>query len=122
MSKGQSSGNKVHKNKVEVTNASRVVFCDIGDILGTPVFSPPPPHLESLDVFPFVAEVLSRLKNEGMRLGIISNTGDETATSINAVLNKADLLQYFEEDLLIYSSVVNLKKNSPEIFRLAAEK
>lgn len=99
-----------------------VVFCDIGDILGDPIFSPPPPHLERLDVFPFVAEVLNRLRAGGNRLGIISNTGEETADSINKVLEKGGLLELFEKNLLIYSSVVGLTKNSPEIFRLAAEK
>jgi bacterial leucyl aminopeptidase len=67
---------------------SNVVFCDIGDILGVPVFSPPPPHLESLDVFPFVRDVLSKLRDDGNRLGIISNTGDEKPEDIDNVLEK----------------------------------
>lgn len=98
------------------------LFCDIGDILGVPIFSPPPPHLEDLNVFPFVAGVLHKLREDGVRLGIISNTGNETADTVNNVLQKSGLAEFFEKDLLIYSSVVGLTKNSPEIFQLAAEK
>jgi hypothetical protein len=104
------------------TKNAPVVFCDIGDILDSPVFSPPPRHLERLDVFPFVASVLNSLREIGNRLGVISNTGEETADSINNVLEKGGLLPLFEKNLLIYSSVVGLTKNSPEIFKLAAEK
>ena len=34
-------------------------------------------------------------------------------------LDGAGLYEFFEPQLLIYSSVVNLKKDSPKIFRLA---
>jgi hypothetical protein len=124
MVKKYSSVNKEKRSGSAVASetALKVVFCDIGDILGTAVLSPPPPHLESLDVFPYVAEMLEHLQSKGIRLGIISNTGEETASSINNVLKKSGLSEYFEKDLLIYSSVVHLKKNSPEIFRLAALK
>lgn len=98
-----------------------VVFCDIGDILGDPIFTPPPPHLERLDVFPFIKEVLGQLKADGNRLGIISNTGAEKAPDINRVLDEAGLLGHFDQKLLVYSSEVGLTKNSPEIFRLAAK-
>jgi FMN phosphatase YigB (HAD superfamily) len=103
---------------------STVVFCDIGDILGSPVLSPPPPprRLERLDLFPFVFAVLKQLKDNKNRLGIISNTGDEKPANINKVLKAAGILDFFEPDLLIYSSEVHLKKDSPEIFKLAAEK
>jgi phosphoglycolate phosphatase-like HAD superfamily hydrolase len=103
--------------------ASRVVFADIGDILGQPVFSTvPPPQLERLDVFPFVGIVLRALKADGLRLGVISNTGDEPKARMDAVLKAAGLFDLFEPELLIYSSDVGLTKNSPEIFQLAAER
>lgn len=98
-----------------------VVFCDIGDILGTAVFSPPPRRLERLDVFPFVSAVLKQLKDNKNRLGIISNTGDEKAEDINKILKAADIIDFFEPKLRIYSSEVNLTKDSPKIFKLAAE-
>jgi hypothetical protein len=101
---------------------STVVFCDIGDILGAAVFSPPPPRLERLDLFPFVATVLEQLRNNDNRLGIISNTGEESSKEINDILKKAGIFEFFDPDLLIYSSEVGLKKDSPEIFKLAVEK
>jgi hypothetical protein len=103
-------------------NKTPVVFCDIGDILGTPVFSAPPERLEDLNVFPFVIDVLKGLREDNQRLGIISNTGTEKSAAINEVLKSSDLLELFDGELLIYSSEVGLTKNSPEIFRLAAEK
>jgi len=116
------SSEKVHRTATSSQNQSVVIFCDIGDILGSPVFTPPPPHLERLDVFPFVIDVLTRLRNDGIRLGIISNTGDETEENINKVLKQSGLSDFFSKDLLIYSSVVDMTKNSPKIFKLAAEK
>ena len=101
---------------------SRVVFTDIGDILGQPVFTtdPPPPQLARLDVFPFVRHVLDGLRSDGLRLGIISNTGDEPKSRIDAVLKAAGLLDLFDAALLVYSSDVGMTKDSPKIFRLAA--
>lgn len=103
-------------------NKSLVVFCDIGNTLGVPVFSPQTKHLEKLEVFPFVKDVLTELRSTGLRLGIISNTGDESADLINKVLQKGGLADFFDDDLLIYSSVVKLTKNSPKIFLMAAQK
>lgn len=100
-----------------------VVFCDIGDTLGTAVFSPPPqPHLERLDVFPFVADALANLRGRQVRIGVISNTGKETAERVSKVLEKAGLLQHFDPKLLIYSSAVGMQKDSPAIFALAADR
>ena len=102
---------------------SRVIFSDIGDILGQPVFSTtPPPRLERLDVFPFVRGVLTTLRADGFRLGVISNTGDEPKAHIDAVLKASGLLDLFDPELLIYTSEVGLGKDSPKIFRLAAER
>jgi phosphoglycolate phosphatase-like HAD superfamily hydrolase len=111
---------RIERGALADTQAT-VVFCDIGDVLGTPVFSPPPPTLKGLDVFPFVRQTLEQLRERNLRLGIISNTGDETADNMNRVLRAAGLLTLFESGLLIYSSVVGFTKEQPEIFRLAAE-
>jgi hypothetical protein len=104
------------------TPNAEVIFCDIGDVLGSPVFSPPPPRLQSLDVFPFVRAVLRQLRERGYRVGIISNTGAEEPSTIDQVLTAAGLFDLFEPDLLIYSSAVGVTKESPEIFRIAATK
>src|SRR4051794_24126803 len=85
-----------------VRRRAKVVFCDIGDILGDAVIvdTPPPPHLGRLDVFPFVRESLQFVRSTGYRCGIISNTGTEKAGAINAVLDRAGLLSFFEPELL----------------------
>jgi hypothetical protein len=109
--------------------AGRVVFFDIGETLGTARLSfPGQPfriediRIEGLDVFPFVPDLLSRLSADGVRLGIISNTPQaETAGSMQAVLEAAQILDFFSEELLIYSSVIGLQKDAPEIFSRAVE-
>ena len=99
-----------------------VVFFDLGDTLGTPVLSPPPYHLVGFNVFPFAQSVLGELQRRGLRLGVISNTGDDGGPAVNEVLRAAGLLSYFDPSLLIYSKDVGLTKDSPEIFRRAAER
>lgn len=99
-----------------------VVFFDIGDTLGTPKISPPPSRLEGLDIYPHIPNILQQLKDNGLKIGIISNTGNETEDNMKRVLEEAGIYSFFEPNLLIYSSVVGISKPSPEIFRLAAER
>lgn len=99
-----------------------VVFFDIGDTLGTPRISPPPSRLERLDIYPHIPNILQQLKDNGLKIGIISNTGNETEDDMKRMLEEARLYSFFEPNLLIYSSVVGISKPSPEIFRLAAER
>lgn len=106
----------------ENENTTPVVFFDIGDTLGVPRLSSPPYHLEGLDVYPHVPAVLQYLQDNQIRMGIISNTGNETADSVNTVLEAAGIFNFFELNLLIYSSVVGLQKDSPAIFKLVAER
>jgi bacterial leucyl aminopeptidase len=95
--------------------AVKVVFFDIGDTLAV---ARPGSPLE-LDPLPGAADVLRRLSVAGLRLGIISNTGSETVETMRRALVGAGLYEFFEPQLLIYSSVVQLKKDSPEIFKLS---
>jgi hypothetical protein len=97
-----------------------IVFFDIGGTLGSPKISPPPYRLVALDVYPYVPGVLKQLLKNKVRIGIISNTGSETTEDMRRVLEKSKIYQFFEPTLLIYSSVVGKKKDSPEIFKLAA--
>ena len=54
-------------------------------------------------------------------LGAISNTGNEQGTAVDHVLLNSGLLDFLDdEDLRIYSKDVGLRKDGPEIFRLAA--
>jgi bacterial leucyl aminopeptidase len=56
------------------------------------------------------------LRRSGVRLGIISNIGQETEEDVRRVLEEASLYDFFEPSLLVYGA-----KDSPEIFRHAAE-
>lgn len=96
------------------------VFFDIGDTLGTARVTKG--RLEGIDVFPFVPPFLSRLKTAGIRLGVISNTGDEPGAAVDSILNSAGILSFFEDGLRIYSGDVGMEKDNPDIFRIAADR
>ncbi|MCY7336527.1 MAG: M28 family peptidase [Chamaesiphon sp.] len=103
------------------TRAS-VIFFDIGDTLGTPKISSPPAHLVGIDIYPYIPNILQQLKDRSLKIGIISNTGSEIAAAIDKVLEKASIYNFFEPNLLVYSSVLGVSKPNPKIFQLAAEK
>ncbi len=87
-------------------------FFDIGNTLGSVrLSSRQPPRLERLDVYPQVSDVLQDLRRSGVRLGIISNIGQETEEAVRRVLEEGQIYDFFEPNLLIYG-----EKNSPEIF------
>src|SRR5262249_23283119 len=64
--------------------------------------------------------VLQSLQELGVRMGVISNTGEETVVTMRAALEGAGIYDFFDPTLLIYSSVVKMTKDNPEIFREAA--
>src|SRR5262245_43640191 len=97
-----------------------VLFFDLGDTLGTPVLSPPPSHLIGFEVFRYVPSILQELRDQGLRLGVISNTGDDPGTAVSRIPQDVGIVQFFDHDLLIYSKDIGLTKNTPEIFRRAA--
>lgn len=97
-----------------------VVFFDIGatlgaiglDASGTPA---------TFDVYSHIPPILEQLKNRGLRIGIISNTGDHPGSQVTAVMSQSVIWRHFEADLLIYSADVGLAKDSPEIFTYASQ-
>lgn len=93
-----------------------VAFFDIGETLGA-VVTDASGQLLRLEVFSYVVPVLQQLRADGVTLGVISNTGSESAANVDRMLG--DLHAYFAPELRIYSSVVGLKKDSPAIFELA---
>jgi Fungalysin metallopeptidase (M36)/Peptidase family M28 len=101
--------------------APEVIFFDLGDTLGTAVLSAPPVHLVEFDVFHFVPQLLRGLKDQGLRLGIISNTGDDGKAIVDGVLAASAILDFFDEGLRLYSREIGLQKDSPAIFTRAAE-
>jgi FMN phosphatase YigB (HAD superfamily) len=75
-----------------------------------------------VDLFPYVMALLRSLADRGLRLGLISNTGDMDGANVDAILNKAGIRDFFDASLRLYSKDVGLKKDSPEIFRVAAQR
>src|SRR3954464_4437777 len=84
-----------------------VTFFDIGDTLASAVLDGG--RLSRLEVYPFVPEVLPRLRAGGegvsVPLGLISNTGDETAARMSQVLAEAGLSALVNAGLCLFSSV-----------------
>lgn len=98
------------------------VFFDIGDTLATANITSGGTRLV-LTVLPGVISVLTKLRDNSIPLGIISNTPDNfTQAMMERSLNDAGLLNFFSPQLLIYSSVVGLKKDSVMIFCFAADR
>jgi Haloacid dehalogenase-like hydrolase len=108
--------------KPSTTPGIAVIFFDLGGTLGVPVLSPPPIHLVGFNVFDFAQPVLEELHRRGLRLGVISNTGEDGGKAVDAVLERAGILDFFEPALRIYSRDVGMRKDSPRIFLLAAER
>lgn len=98
------------------------VFFDLGDTLGSAVVGGEPPRLTSFEVFPFVPAILADLYSRGLRLGVISNTGNERGPAINAILASTGLLDRLDPALLVYSADEGVTKASPEIFDRAASR
>jgi leucyl aminopeptidase len=74
------------------TQPAPVAFFDIGDTLGSVRLSPRQPHrLERLEVYPQVTDVLQQLRDNGVRLGIISSIGQETEENVGRVLEETGL-------------------------------
>ena len=95
-----------------------VVLFDIGETLGA-IIVDASGRLVRLEVFSYVVPVLERLRADGALLGLISNTGTETAEYFDQILERSGIVHYFAPELRIYSSVVGLRKDGPEIFELA---
>jgi FMN phosphatase YigB (HAD superfamily) len=96
------------------------VFFDIGDTLATAVVEGG--HLSGLEVYPFVPEVLARLRNDDAALGLISNTGNETAATLTKVLDDAGLSELVDAELCLFSSLEGMDKSQPAFFKLAAQR
>jgi FMN phosphatase YigB (HAD superfamily) len=105
---------------------SIVVFFDLGDTLVIPQLSSDG-SLLSLNVLPFVPDVLQKLNRtevDGvkLRLGVISNTGEETLASMRSVMAEARLLDFFEPALLLFSSVEGIDKHEKQFFERAVQR
>lgn len=91
-----------------------IVFFDIGDTLGTPILSPED-RLQGFNVFPETRQALESIQAKGIRMGVISNAGDEAHAHVNELLDRCGLLSFFDREIIIYR-----KKDSPTVFADAA--
>ena len=79
------------------------------------------------DVYPFVPEILARLRMVGggqvsIALGLISNTGNETASTLDDVLAQVGLVQPCRRQLCVFSSIEGLDKSQPSLLQRARER
>lgn len=100
-----------------MANGIRIIFFDIGETLGS-VAVKANGELDAIEPYPYISPILESLI--GFKLGIISNTGDRPRTEIVQALDNAGLIDYFDQNLLIFSNEFGKTKNSPEIFLHAA--
>lgn len=63
------------------------------------------------------APILQRLRQEGYRLGLISNASDDN--DVQTLIDKANLRDYFE--VILTSAAVGLRKPHPRIFQMALD-
>jgi len=97
----------------------KVVFFDLGDTLGVPRVDAAG-ALSAFVPFPFVAEILARMKLEA-RLGVISNTpAGASVASMSTLLSAAAILAHFDPALLVFSSVEGMDKTQKALFALSA--
>lgn len=98
------------------------IFFDLGDTLGTATVEGTPPHLTGFTLYPYTLDVLEDLSARVPKLGVISNTGNDSGEKVNAVLRPTGLLQKLDSQLLVYSFDEGVTKSSPEIFFHAARR
>ncbi len=100
------------------------VFFDIGDTLAAGVFEGG--RLAGLETYRFVPEILTAIRTAGagmpVAVGLISNTGDETAARLQQLLVEAGLLPLVDGGLCLFSSVEGLDKTQSAFFDLARQR
>ena len=90
----------------------KVIFFDLGETLVT----------KDKQLITGVKEMLDALHQKGIRLGIISNTGNLTRAEVVKMLPADFDFSIFEEKLIVLSSEVGVEKPDLQIFRLALAK
>jgi len=94
------------------TKPIKVIFFDLGDTLVT----------ADRKWISGAPEILHQLKEGGIRLGVISNTGTLPRAQVLEQLPQNFDLQLFETKLVLFSSETTIEKPSPAIFNLAVTK
>jgi putative hydrolase of the HAD superfamily len=66
-------------------------------------------------------EAVEKLRDAGVKLGVVSDTGFSPGRVLRGFLSRAGLLHRFERAALIFSDEVGVPKPNPRIFRAALE-
>jgi len=91
----------------------RIVMDEIADIYADSFLAhPPPAHVDALTV-------LQGVKDMGLKMGLISNTGMTPGFTFRHYMEERGMLDYFHT--LIFSDEVKLAKPANEIFTIALE-
>jgi FMN phosphatase YigB (HAD superfamily) len=90
----------------------KVCFFDLGDTLVS----------STKTWLPGAQMLIQKLKQDNLRVGIISNTGKLTRKELDDLLPANFNWNQFEKDLVILSSEVNIEKPIIKIFQLAAQR
>ncbi|CAM5404604.1 M28 family metallopeptidase [Streptomyces aurantiogriseus] len=96
-------------------HSGSVAFFDIGNTLASVRVSADGTDIESLIAYPDIPPILSALHEKGVRLGILSDRGTIPEERVNAALDRAGLLEKFDQQLVLYGP-----KNSTLLFEQAA--
>ena len=67
-----------------------------------------------------VKSVLQWLKENGLKVALVSNTGATPGKMLSVYLSRLDILDYF--DLLVFSDEHQIAKPNPELFSIALER
>ena len=98
----------------------RIIFFDLGDTLVQKIAVSP--SGEKFDWVPGAKELLTRLRQVNLGLGVISNTGTLQRNQLLQRLPQDFSFDIFDADLVLLSSEVELEKPDPRIFRLAVNR
>ena len=90
-------------------------FARVVDAYATPVLEYPPSPM------PGAVDALSALAARGLRLGIVSNTGRIPGVVLRRILERHDMLRYFEAAAMAYSDEVGFRKPDARIFARALQ-
>ena len=90
-------------------------FAGAVDAYGTPALEYPPVPM------PGAIEALRALSARGLRLGIVSNTGRTPGVVLRRILERHDMLRYFDALAIAYSDEVGFRKPDARIFRRSLE-
>ena len=94
---------------MSITTLIKVAFFDLG---GTLVGG-------NRDWIPGAKDTLYKIRQKGVRLGLISNTKNLSRPEILKILPQDFDMNLFENELVIFSSEVHVEKPDPQIFKLA---